>query len=67
MITIDKTYTTRDGNKVTIYCIDDIGKYPVHGSFNDKGVLTPCNWNIDGFIYTNGFPDHLDLIEVIEN
>ena len=31
LISMDKQYQTRDGRKVTLYCVDAPGDYPVHG------------------------------------
>lgn len=54
-----KPVTTRDGRKVTLYCIDAPGEYPVHGRVED---WLPDAWRLDG---TNGSaaPEKLDLIQ----
>lgn len=54
-----KPVTTRDGRKVTLYCIDAPGEYPVHGRIED---WLPDAWRFDG---ANGSdcPATFDLIQ----
>lgn len=40
-----KPVTTRDGRKVTLYCIDAPGELPVHGRIED---WLPDAWSFDG-------------------
>jgi len=52
--------TTRDGKKVTLYCVDAPGGWPVHGRVGDGG--TPTAWRKNGFRETHRKGD-FDLIQ----
>ena len=61
MIDWTKPVQTRDGCKVTIYCTDAPGWYPVHGRI--EGEERPDAWKWDGSLYAYpGSPG--DLINV---
>ncbi len=51
-------HTTRDGRKVTIYCTDAPGDYPIHGRIEHRG--DPVSWRFDGEY--DGGSSPLDLI-----
>lgn len=44
--------TTRDGKKVTLYCVDAPGKWPVHGRIEGNDV--PTSWNAHGNYQSRG-------------
>ena len=48
MIDKSKTYTTRQGLPVRIYCTDGGGTHPVHGAFKMDGAWLPFSWREDG-------------------
>lgn len=52
--------TTRDGRKVTLYCVDVPGGWPVHGRVGDGG--NPTAWRENGFRETHREGD-FDLIQ----
>lgn len=57
-------YTTRDGRKVTIYCTDAPGKYPIHGRIDGFGA--PLEWKADGSFLPGGLESSNDLINAPE-
>lgn len=64
IIDLNKTYKTRDGNLVRLYCLDGGGMYPVQGAvkLQDKWVME--SWTLEGF-YSDSDEEHcLDLIIV---
>jgi len=50
MISMDKTYRTRDGREVRIYATDGGGMHPVHGSIKMNYGWRSCTWLFDGRI-----------------
>jgi len=48
MIDKSKTYTTREGLPVRIYCTDAGGSHPVHGAIEAHGLWLPFLWREDG-------------------
>ena len=52
--------TTRDGRKVTLYCVDAPGDWPVHGRINDQ--QTAASWRKNGGYYENTYGTALDLV-----
>jgi hypothetical protein len=63
MISEDKTYVTRCGNKVRIYAIDGWGAFPVHGAVYAKGRWLARSWTKDGCATIRGKSNN-DLIEL---
>ena len=61
-ITMDRAYQTRDGRKVTLYCVDAPGAYPIHGRIDDN--ICPLAWTSEGILNPplGNLPG--DLIEV---
>ena len=58
MIDWTKPVQTREGRKVTIYCTDVPGGYPVHGRID--GSDSPLSWTISGrLIDSRSGPDDL--------
>ena len=49
MISMDKTYRTRDGREVRLYAIDGGGTSPVHGAFKNPTGWISCYWMSEGF------------------
>lgn len=43
-----KTWTTRDGRKVVIYCTDAPGEYQIHGRIVDEDDEPPVSWTAAG-------------------
>ncbi len=64
LISMDKTYRTRDGSEVNIFTVDGRRKFfPVIGEVKrDDENWIYCSWSKDG--NECGFVDELDLIEV---
>jgi len=58
MIDKSKTYTTREGLPVRIYCTDGAGFHPVHGAVALQDGWSSATWPADG---QNG---RLSLVEV---
>ena len=52
--------TTRDGKKVTLYCVDAPGEEPIHGRF--EGSDGPTSWFKGGKYFCMG-ENNLDLIQ----
>ena len=48
MIDKSKTYVTRHGSPVRIYCTDAGGAHPVHGAIEAHGLWLPFSWRKDG-------------------
>jgi len=49
MIDKNKTYVTRRGDAVRLYCTDDGGgSHPVHGAVNIEGIWACMSWPKDG-------------------
>ena len=63
MISMDKTYTTRDGNKVRLYALDGGGNYPVHGAFFYNDAWCAQSWTEKGRLSMFDTEDEDDLIE----
>ena len=53
--------TTRDGRKVTLYCVDAPGSYPVHGRV--EGDDEPYGWRKNGDFWSSGMESKLNLIQ----
>jgi hypothetical protein len=53
--------TTRDGRKVTLYCVDAPGGYPVHGRI--EGENCPRAWNTCGCLSYIAPDSSIDLIQ----
>ena len=54
--------TTRDGRKVTLYCIDAPGHWPVHGRVENHD--SPCGWTHEGYFFSSAAGISLDLIQL---
>lgn len=66
IITMDKTYTTRDGRPVRILCIDAKSEYPVKGLVDTgNNQEFTFQWDTHGHALKDYHPDYRDLIEVI--
>lgn len=52
--------TTRDGRKVTLYCVDAPGEWPVHGRV--EGTYQPSSWGLNGCVFC-GSHSSRDLIQ----
>jgi hypothetical protein len=65
-ISLDKTYTTRNGKKAKVYYLDAGGSLPVHGSIFVDGEWIMKNWTINGLRNSNFTQSDLDLIEVLK-
>jgi len=59
MIDKSKTYITREGEPVRIYCTDGGGHYPVHGAVYINGVWSLISWEENG-----DNSNHYSLVEV---
>ena len=64
MISMDKQYSTRDGQKVRIYAVDGESLQEIHGAVCHNGKWTAVQWYGGGNYYTHGTPSCLDLIEI---
>ena len=65
MISMDKTYRTRDGREVRIYAVDGGGKQPIHGSVkNEDGSWKPISCCSGGTQWGERIKNDYDLIEV---
>ena len=64
MISMDKQYRTRDGQKVRIYAVDGEFLQEIHGAVCHNNKWTAVQWYGGGNYYTHGTPSCLDLIEV---
>lgn len=66
MISKDKTYRTRVGQKVRIYATDANGLFPVHGAIFNDGMWNGMKWTDDGRCYfsSNFMSTKDDLVEV---
>jgi hypothetical protein len=62
MISMDKTYRTRDGREVRIYATDGDGSHPVHGAIKINTGWRSCTWEQEGFHLVD--KGYCDLIEV---
>ena len=62
LISLDKQYITRDGDRVELIRIDDIGLHPAIGTI--VGTTTLMSWTRDGAYVHEGEENHYDLIEV---
>lgn len=62
----NKTYETRDGDKVRIYTTDAGGECPVHGAWWDEASDSWVNesWSKDGLYYEDDGESDFDLVEV---
>src|SRR5690554_1427464 len=66
MISMDKTYTTRDGRPVRLFCTDLKNPYPVLGSLTyADGKEETWTWDKYGKYLGGNDTSYLDLIEVI--
>lgn len=65
-ISLDKTYTTRNGKKAKVYYLDAGGSLPVHGSIYVDGEWIMKNWTINGLRNSNFTQSDLDLIEELK-
>jgi hypothetical protein len=59
-----KPVTTRDGRKVTLYCIDAPGAHSIHGRIEGGGLhgALPYGWQRNGLLGSGSVPE-LDLIQ----
>lgn len=62
-ISMDKTYTNRDGREVVLYAI-----YPgeVHGAIKGiNGSWSVNTWSAEGSYFLDGTKSHCDLVEAV--
>jgi hypothetical protein len=64
MISLDKTYRTRDGKEVKLYAVHEGQNFPVHGAILIDGKWSATMWSVDGKWHPSGPSSELDLIEV---
>ncbi len=64
IIDLNKTYKTRDGRPVRIYCVDGGGNYPVHGAYEQNDRWFMETWTSKGFYGDSDEEHQLDLIGV---
>lgn len=67
MISVDKTYRTRDGRAVRIYAVDGSGSWEVHAAFKTANGWVSGSWTEKGNAYQPVVPGQesdLDLVEV---
>jgi hypothetical protein len=64
----NRTYTTRDGKAVRIYCTDGGRGTPIHGATKDPNVdgWTARTWTDSGLYYLGILGDGNDLIEALK-
>ncbi len=62
IIDLNKTYKTRDGRPVRIYCVDGGGNYPVHGAYEQNDRWFMETWTSKGFYSDSNGEHRLDLI-----
>jgi hypothetical protein len=63
IIDLNKTYTTRDGKLVRLYCVDGGGSYPVHGAVRRDGIWDVERWTLKGDFINDCSETSYDLIE----
>lgn len=61
MISMDKTYRTRDGRSVRIICVDAPGRKPVVGFIENNPTI--YRWNSNGSFFSE-LASKIDLFEV---
>ncbi len=61
MISLDKSYRTKNGKEVRLYAIDGHGYWPVHGAISYPDGWYAFQWSVDG---QGAYANH-DLIEVV--
>lgn len=75
IIDLGKTYKTREGCPVNLFCLSSSREYPVIGEYlNEHGDWENASWSLEGIFYSNAvfsmqvghLKSSLDLIEVAE-
>lgn len=64
-IDFSKTYETRNGGAVNLFCLSNSSEYPVVGEYNDNGEWVNGTWTMDGRFVRTSDEDECDLVEVI--
>jgi len=64
LISMDKTYKTKNGLDVVIYAIYKDQNYAVHGAYFENGGWRMMSWKLTGFHSFSEREHDLDLVEI---
>lgn len=63
-IIVGQTYLTRGGQKVQVTKIDRRHKFPVFGTFFERGYPDKLDWRLDGDYYEDNLESSNDLVSL---
>ncbi len=64
VVDLSKTYKTKDGHDVRLYCVDGAGTSPVHGAYKAVSGWLFSTWNLNGKALSDAVHSARDLVEV---